>query len=100
MPDCNTDAQNAIIDRAKQLVSVYEDMAELIRLGAYRQGSDPQVDEAIHYFAGIEEFLHQGKGDSTTLEQCYVDLAQRLDMNYGPDGTLEVQAENPKEGVI
>ena len=100
MPDCNTDAQNAIIDRAKQLVSVYEDMAELIRLGAYRQGSDPQVDEAIHYFAGIEEFLHQGKGDPTTLEQCYVDLAQRLDMNYGPDGTLEVQAENPKEGVI
>ena len=35
MPDCNTKEQNTIIDRAKQLVSTYEDMSELIRLGAY-----------------------------------------------------------------
>jgi len=100
MPDCNTDAQNELIDRAKQLVSIYEDMAELIRLGAYRQGSDPQVDEAIHYFAGIEEFLRQAKVDSSTLEQCYTDLAQRLDMNYQADGAPDNQAEVPLEEVV
>ena len=100
MPDCNTDAQNELIDRAKQLVSIYEEMAELIRLGAYRQGSDPQVDEAIHYFAGIEEFLRQAKVDSSTLEQCYTDLAQRLDMNYQADGAPDNQAEVPLEEVV
>ena len=34
-------------------------MSELIRLGAYRHGSDPKVDEAIHYFPQIEEFIMQ-----------------------------------------
>lgn len=100
MPDCNTDAQNAIVDRAKQLVSVYEDMAELIRLGAYRQGSDPQVDEAIYYFPGIEEFLRQVKSDTTSLEQCYVDLAQRLDMNYEQGGGTEEELETAPETLV
>ena len=44
-------------------MAVYEDMSELIRLGAYRHGSDPQVDEAIRYREGIEEFLGQEKGE-------------------------------------
>ena len=82
MPDCNTEAQNKIIERARQLVSTYEDMAELIRLGAYRQGSDPQVDEAIHYFPGLEAFMRQGKPESTDLEGCYQRLAEVLDMTY------------------
>jgi len=88
MPACNTEEQNAIIDRAKHLVSVYEDMAELIRLGAYRQGSDPQVDEAIHYFAAIDEFIHQTKEDHSDLESGYTDLANRLDMNYAAGGVV------------
>ena len=58
-------------------------MAELIRLGAYRQGSDPRVDEAIHYFPLIEEFLKQGKEDPSDMESSYLQLAERLDMPYG-----------------
>jgi len=80
MPDCNTDEQNAIIKRAKGLISTYDDMAELIRLGAYRQGTDPLVDEAIHYNPAIEAFLTQGKADFTSLDECYVLLARALGM--------------------
>ena len=82
MPACNTAEQNQIVDRAHQLVATYEDMAELIRLGAYRQGSDPKVDEAIHYFPGLEDFMRQNKGDITELENCYAQLAEILDMTY------------------
>ena len=39
----------------------YEDMVELIRLGAYRRGSNAAVDEAIHYHESLESFLAQGK---------------------------------------
>jgi len=60
----------------------------LIRLGAYRQGSDPQVDEAIHYFAAIDEFIHQTKEDHSDLESGYTDLANRLDMNYAAGGVV------------
>ena len=81
MPDCNTAEQNEMIDRARHLISVYEDMAELIRLGAYRQGSDFEVDEAIHYFAAIEKFLNQTIEEATDLDSCYRELAQILDIN-------------------
>lgn len=100
MPTCNSSEQNSIIDRAKHLVSVYEDMAELIRLGAYKQGSDPKVDEAIHYFAGIEEFLRQKKEEHMNLEECYATLAQILDMNYQEKALPELPegANGSREG--
>jgi flagellum-specific ATP synthase len=78
MPACNTDEQNTLIARARKLISSYEDMAELIRLGAYRKGSNPEVDEAIFYYPRIEEFLRQSKTDHTDLETCYKLLAEVL----------------------
>ncbi len=78
MPGCNTDEQNALIVRARKMISAYEDMAELIRLGAYRKGTNPDVDEAIYYYPRIEEFLRQGKDDHTDLDTCYKLLAEVL----------------------
>ena len=89
MPDCNTDAENAIVNRARGLIATYEDMAELIRLGAYRRGGDPQVDEAVHFYPALEEFLDQRKEDRTDLAACYGVLAQILAMpaTDAPAGT-------------
>ncbi len=81
MPKALTDEQNAIIRRAKQVISSYEDMAELIRLGAYRKGSDPKVDEAIRVYPRIEEFLAQNKDDSTMIDESFRRLAEILGMN-------------------
>jgi len=76
MPGCNTGEENELIARARRLLALYDDMAELIRLGAYRRGSDPGVDEAIHYFPAIEAFLAQRKDEKTDLATCYAMLAQ------------------------
>ena len=78
MPGCNNTEETALVTRAKQLLSVYEDMAELIRLGAYRRGSDPLVDEAIHYQPSLEAFLAQGKDERADLAQGYQALAAIL----------------------
>ncbi len=75
MPDCNTAEENALVDRARLLMATYEDMAELIRLGAYRRGSDPKVDEAIRYHDALERFLSQQKWERVTLEESYRQLA-------------------------
>ena len=80
MPGCNTPEENAIVGRARQLIAVYEDMAELIRLGAYRRGSDPQVDEAVHYYPALEKFMTQAIDERTDLETCYRMLADILNM--------------------
>ena len=78
MPGCNTDDQNAIVTRARKFISTYEDMAELIRLGAYRRGTNPEVDEAMLYYPRVEEFLRQGKGDHSDLATCYRALTEIL----------------------
>jgi len=78
MPGCNTPEQNALVGKARRLMSAYSDMEEMIRLGAYRKGSDPQVDEAIHFNPALEAFLRQGKGDRSTLDQGYAELAAIL----------------------
>jgi flagellum-specific ATP synthase len=83
MPGCFTPEQNAIIKRAKQVITVYEDMAELIRLGAYRKGSDRAVDEALTLYPKLEEFLNQDKNDSTTIDDGFERLAGILGMAYG-----------------
>jgi flagellum-specific ATP synthase len=76
MPDCNTDAENAVVNRARSLVSAYEDMAEMIRLGAYRRGSDPKTDESIHFHPALEAFMKQGKDERADLASGYAALAR------------------------
>jgi flagellum-specific ATP synthase len=83
MPECLDGNQQRIVKRAKQLISTYEDMAELIRLGAYRKGSDPKVDEAIQYYDQIEEFLTQQKNDSTSIGAGFSKLAEILHLTGG-----------------
>jgi len=82
LPGALNQEQNAILRRAKQIVTSYENMAELIRLGAYRKGSDPDVDEAIALYPEIEEFLRQDKDDNTTIEEGFARLAAIIGMNY------------------
>ncbi len=71
MPDCNAEEETALIVRARQLMSTYEDMEEMIRLGAYRQGSDPQVDEALRYQPQFEAFLNQSKDEAIPLSDGF-----------------------------
>jgi len=80
MPGCNSPPENELVGRARALIAQYDDMAEMIRLGAYRRGSDPQVDEAIRYNPDLERFLSQGKTERTDLAGSYAQLAEILGM--------------------
>jgi flagellum-specific ATP synthase len=84
MPQCNTPEQHKLITRARQLLNTYEDMADMIRLGAYRRGSDPRVDEAIFYYPLLEEFLRQDRSERSDFVACYNQLAAILNT---PSGT-------------
>ncbi|MDP2696626.1 flagellar protein export ATPase FliI [Thalassospira sp.] len=99
MPGCNSDNENYVVQRARKLLATYNDMAELIRLGAYRRGADPKVDEAIHYFPLIEEFLSQGRNECTRLAEGYLELARRLDMLDEPAAEAPAaSATGPAQG--
>lgn len=78
MPGCNTPEQNRLVKTARRYMSAYEDMSEMIRLGAYRRGASPEVDTAIELYPALEAFLGQGKGEKSTLDQGYAALGEIL----------------------
>lgn len=88
MPDCNSKDENDLVMRARALMATYEDMADMIRLGAYRRGSDPQVDESIRYHDALEAFLAQDKDDRADLTEGY----ERLGEILGTPGETEAPA--------
>ena len=79
LPGCNSDAENALVRRARAILATYENMAELIRLGAYRRGSDPEIDHAIDYYPKLEAFLTQGNREHASLSEGYQQLTEILD---------------------
>jgi flagellum-specific ATP synthase len=74
MPKCNSPAEQAIVAKARSTLSVYEDMAELIRLGAYKSGTNADVDAAMKIYPHIEAFLSQKKDERVTLAEGYAAL--------------------------
>ncbi|MGE0565360.1 MAG: flagellar protein export ATPase FliI [Pseudolabrys sp.] len=78
MPRSADPAYLPAISRAKQVMATYADMEELIRLGAYRPGTSPEVDEAINLHEPLESFLRQGKEESTSMAEGYAWLERIL----------------------
>jgi flagellum-specific ATP synthase len=79
MPKSCDPAYLPVITRARQIMGTYSDMEELIRLGAYRAGSSPEVDEAIRLHEPLEAFLRQRKDEVASLPAGYAQLAQIID---------------------
>jgi flagellum-specific ATP synthase len=79
LPRCHAPEENEMLTRSRRLMSAYESMADMIRLGAYRAGSDPLVDEAILKHEGFEDFLRQGVDDRWAAADAFASLGQILD---------------------
>jgi flagellum-specific ATP synthase len=82
MPGCNQDNENNIVNQGRRYLAAYENMAELIRLGAYRKGSNKEVDEAIGFNSALEEFLRQDKNERADLASGYARLAEILNIQW------------------
>jgi flagellum-specific ATP synthase len=87
MPHCNQPHENLAITAARQNIVAYEDMAELIQLGAYQAGSNAAVDEAIRLYPQIEDFLRQGPRDLAPLDGIFDLLAAVVGANDAAAGS-------------
>ena len=72
-------AQREIAARARRVLAVQAEMAELVRLGAYRAGTDAEVDAALRVAPRITALITQGKGEATPIEDAFAALAEALD---------------------
>jgi flagellum-specific ATP synthase len=51
--------QIAAADQLKRMLSVYKDSEDLINIGAYQKGSNPEIDRSIDYIQSIWDYTKQ-----------------------------------------
>jgi flagellar biosynthesis/type III secretory pathway ATPase len=73
---------HAVVRRLQALLAAYREKQDLIAVGAYQEGSDPEVDRAIRVRERILEFLKQRPDDLSdwpTVAAGLRDLGQAFD---------------------
>ena len=75
MHGITSEPQQQLTRRLKQLMASYQRNRDLINVGAYRAGSDPQIDMAIAMHARIEKFLQQDVQERAGIEQSLRELS-------------------------
>lgn len=60
--------------RARRAMSLYAESEDLVRIGAYRQGTDPQTDLAISFAPMAEEFLGQNVTAASSSTESFAQL--------------------------
>ncbi len=68
--------QQARAQRFKQLFSRYRRNQDLISVGAYTPGHDPQLDQAVQRYPHLEQFLQQRIDESAAIAPTQQALAQ------------------------
>ncbi len=64
--------------RFKAVYSRYQKSRDLIQVGAYVQGSDPELDESIQLQRGMAAFLQQDMFEAVSLEHSVMQMAESL----------------------
>ena len=62
----------------RRTLATYREAEDLINIGAYVQGSNPEIDYAITKNPLIQEFIQQGMNEQTPLNECIERLQQIL----------------------
>ncbi|WP_272916250.1 flagellar protein export ATPase FliI [Aristophania vespae] len=78
VPGCNSDEENSLIREARAILATWDDVKDLVRLGAYKQGADPKADIAIHIGPVLEELITQRKNEKVSLDDAFAHLRQIL----------------------
>lgn len=76
MPDITSPEHREAADRIRQILAVYGEAEDVINLGAYVSGSNPQVDDAIQRLPEIESFLRQRPEEASNTEETLAWLSK------------------------
>ena len=68
-------------ERFRDLLATWRENEELIRLGAYRKGTSPAVDEAVDRFPALRAFLCQGVDDAVPFGSTVDSLRQAVGLS-------------------
>ncbi|MSO99893.1 MAG: flagellar protein export ATPase FliI [Acetobacteraceae bacterium] len=75
---CLTEEEMGLVRRARGILGLRAEMVDLVRMGAYRAGADPAVDEALVMGPRIEAVLSQDRAEQTAMDQAFVRLREAM----------------------
>ena len=78
--------QRMLAASLRRLLASWRDVKDLVEVGAYAVGSDPDVDTAIRLRPVIDAFLRQSPDESVPIERSWNQLASMLGAGDGRIG--------------
>jgi len=75
---CLDASQTALVREARAAISLYGEMADMVRLGAAKPGADPALDRAMRIVPRIEAMLAQGRDEPTGITESFALLATAM----------------------
>jgi len=63
-----------LASKLKSTLATYTDAEDLINIGAYKSGSNPEIDYAIQKNSAINDFLCQATDEKFTFEETVMQL--------------------------
>jgi len=70
MNDIVTEEQRSAAEELKKLLAVYRTSEDLINIGAYQHGSNPEIDRAIQFIDLINAYTRQRTDEKVTLQEA------------------------------
>ncbi len=62
--------QLAAAEHLKRLLAIYKDSEDLINIGAYQKGSNPEIDLSIQYIDAIHQYTRQKTSEKVTYQEA------------------------------
>lgn len=78
MIDITSPEHQRLAGKLREVLAVYRNARDLINIGAYVSGSNPQIDYALKVMPVVTAFLRQGPFEQTPLEETLARLAAIL----------------------
>ena len=66
----------AAAQKVRKLMAKFQEVELLLKIGEYKQGSDPEADEAIAKMPAIKKYLQQGLDEKSTYDESIQQLQE------------------------
>ncbi len=94
MTQFTSESQQQLISRFRHIYSSYQENRDLISVGAYQSGANPQLDEAIALWPSVIEFLRQSRNDCVNVAASLNELRELFDAATSEESTDEVDTDD------
>ncbi len=76
MSGCTPEAHSTLANQFRQLYSNYLQVKELLPLGGYQPGQDPELDQSVAMHPQLKNYLLQAANDAVDFQTSLTELAQ------------------------